>query len=109
MRKSEPSAVNEAICDMLEALHSAGKIDSETYREQLAQHGGLDRLPPQLSAADFKAIRQKLSVSQRQLAELIHVSLSSVVKWESGKNRIPATIALLMGILNKNGLAVLSV
>ena len=33
MRKSEPSAVNEAICDMLEVLHSAGKIDSETYRE----------------------------------------------------------------------------
>ena len=109
MRKSEPSAVNEAICDMLEVLHSAGKIDSETYREQLAQHGGLDRLPAQLSAADFKAIRQRLCVSQRQLAELIHVSLSSVVKWESGKNRIPATIALLMGILNKNGLAVLSV
>lgn len=109
MRKSEPSAVNEAICDMLEVLHSAGKIDSETYWDQLAQHGGLDRLPPQLSAADFKAIRRKLSISQKQLAELIHVSLSSVVKWESGKNRVPATIALLMGILNKNGLAILSV
>lgn len=109
MRKSEPSAVNEAICDMLEVLHSAGKIDSETYRDQLAQHGGLDRLLPQLSAADFKAIRRKLSISQKQLAELIHVSLSSVVKWESGKNRVPATIALLMGILNKNGLAILSV
>lgn len=65
MKKYETNAVNEAICDMLEALHSAGKLDSETYRAQLAQHGGIERLPPQLSAADFNAIRQNLSVSQR--------------------------------------------
>ena len=109
MKNQDSVAVNKAICDMLVVLHSAGKIDSETYRDQLAQHGGLYRLPSQLSAADFKAIRRKLSISQKQLAELIHVSLSSVVKWESGKNRVPATIALLMGILNKNGLAILSV
>ena len=88
VKNQDSVAANKAICDMLEVLHSVGKIDSETYRDQLAQHGGLDRLPSQLSAADFKAIRQKLSLSQRQLAELI---------------------PLLMGILNKNGLAVLSV
>lgn len=109
MNTAKKPAVNEAICDMLEVLHVVGKVDSEMYRSQLVQHGGLARLHAQLSAAEFKAIRLKLNVSQRQLAELIYVSQSSIVKWESGKNRVPATIALLMGILNKNGLAVLSV
>lgn len=54
MPENEKFAVNDAICDMLEVLHSAGKISSDTYREELIRHDGEKRLPKELLAEDSK-------------------------------------------------------
>lgn len=54
MSENEKFTVNDAICDMLEVLHTAGKISSDTYREELIRHGGEKRLPKELLAEDSK-------------------------------------------------------
>ncbi len=49
-----------------------------------------------MTAAEFKAAREKLGFTQIALAHHLQVSLPTVKAWEGGANRITGPTALLM-------------
>lgn len=49
--------------------------------------------------ADLRARRAALKLSQRELAELLGVSKSTISHWEIGKQKIPPYVALALDAL----------
>jgi DNA-binding transcriptional regulator YiaG len=47
------------------------------------------QLPRRLKAAEVRFLRKELSVSQRQLAEILEVEELTVGRWERNQNEIP--------------------
>nr|WP_294468402.1 helix-turn-helix domain-containing protein [uncultured Sellimonas sp.] len=52
-----------------------------------------------VSAEEVKAIRQRLHLKQRELADLMNVSVKTVEHWESSKGTVKGAAAVLLGIL----------
>ena len=80
----------ESIHSSASDLHAVGAIGKQTMRE----YDELCIEPPrELSARTIKRLRESLNMSQPIFARRIHVSPSTVAKWESGANK-PSGIAL---------------
>ena len=59
-------------------------------------------VPDGISGRDIKNIRQKLSMTQREFAELLGVSVKSVERWEPGEKSVTGPIVLLLRLLDDN-------
>lgn len=51
---------------------------------------------------DMKRIRKKLDITQKELAELIHCSKSTVERWEMSEEPIRGPVAFLLKLLEKH-------
>ena len=54
-----------------------------------------------LTKAEVKAIRKKLGLRQNDLAELMHISVKTVERWERDENMITGPAAVLLRILDE--------
>lgn len=62
-----------------------------------------------ISAEDIRKFREKNDLSQTALANMLHVPVKDVIKWESGKKKVVGTASVLLYLLIqkpelKNGL-----
>lgn len=53
-----------------------------------------------LEGNEIKTIRKKLKMTQAEFAELVHVSVKTIERWESSKKPITGPIVTLVKILN---------
>ena len=90
-------ALSESINDLNEILYSQKLIDKKEYERVSA------RFP--LVAVSTEMDGPKLS--QAALGQLLGTSVSTISKWECGKNPIIPSVIVLMNVLDKHGLAVL--
>ncbi|MDP2026466.1 DNA-binding transcriptional regulator [Sulfuriferula sp.] len=44
-----------------------------------------------MTSIELKAMRQSLSLSQRECAEMVHITLNAWQKWESGERPVNKT------------------
>lgn len=57
-----------------------------------------------MTPAELKAARTRLGLSQTRLAALLGVEQSTVWRWESGENHVPAPVAAFMRhLLDEHG------
>lgn len=56
----------------------------------------------ELTAADIKAVRGKLKLTQAEFAQLVNVSQKTIERWEVSDNPITGPIVTLVKILNEN-------
>ena len=105
MAKKYRSEAFAAIHETMEGLHEVGAIDKQTMREF---DESCLAVPPEISAADIKRIREQAHVSQPVFARYLNTSESTVQKWEAGTKR-PSGMALkLLAVVEKHGLKVLA-
>lgn len=57
---------------------------------------------PKIDGEYVKALRNKLGLSQWLFAQLMHVSVKTVEKWEQGKNPVTNGNAVAMVLLNND-------
>ena len=58
-------------------------------------------LPEYVTAEDIKSVRKKLGLTQKNFAELIGCSKSTVERWESGSETVSGPIVLLLRYLER--------
>jgi putative transcriptional regulator len=84
------------------------RIDATTEAE-IAQQIAEDAAEARRDAAEhLQCIRQRLGLSQEQLAEKIHVSVVSIRNWEQGKRYPTGAARALYRILDKQPEAALA-
>ena len=59
-------------------------------------------IPDFVTAEEMKQIRKKLDVTQKELAELIHCSKSTVERWEMSEEPITGPVAFTLKLLEKH-------
>lgn len=59
-------------------------------------------IPDYVTAEDMKRIRKKLDVTQKELAELIHCSKSTVERWEMSEEPVTGPVVFLLKLLEKH-------
>ncbi len=52
-----------------------------------------------MNAQDIRNLRQRLNLSQQELASRLGVAVATVHRWETGKNPIPPYLALALAEL----------
>lgn len=57
--------------------------------------------PEYIFAKDIKNVRNKLGLTQKEFAQLVNASKSSVERWESSEDKIVGPICLLLKMLDK--------
>lgn len=95
-------ALRESINDINEILYAQKFIDKKEYERVSAQFPMAE-----MDGRQFAQIRRKLNLSQAALGQLLGTSVSTISKWECGKNPIIPSVIVLMNVLDKHGLAVL--
>jgi putative transcriptional regulator len=84
------------------------KFDATT-EEEIAQQIAEDEAEALREAAErLQSIRHRLGLSQEELAERIHVSVTSIRNWEQGKRYPTGAARALYRILDKQPEAALS-
>lgn len=58
-------------------------------------------IPDSITAAELKEIRQQFGFTQKEFAEFLHCSKSTVERWEASKEELTGTICLLISMLRK--------
>jgi putative transcriptional regulator len=93
---------------MLEAMHETA---SDLYRLGFIDKRKMDRMnflclgtTPDYDAGKIKALRERLSLSQTVMADVLGASPSTVRKWESGDKRPSGPSRRLLDILERKGL-----
>ena len=97
-------ALRESINDINEILYAQKLIDKKEYERVSAQFP-MAAVSTEMDGRQFAQIRRKLS--QAALGQLLGTSVSTISKWECGKNPIIPSVIVLMNVLDKHGLAVL--
>ncbi len=59
---------------------------SGTSREEVDERLGREHMPAEMPPAEMKSIRERLDLTQTELAELLGVSKGAVTLWETGKS-----------------------
>ncbi|WP_420226529.1 helix-turn-helix domain-containing protein [Pigmentiphaga litoralis] len=85
----------------MDALLQAGAINKVTMREFQTRFPAPVRA---FSAADIKALRESLNVSQPVFAHHLHTTASTVKKWEQGESRPAGPALKLLNIIADKGL-----
>ncbi|WP_066903097.1 helix-turn-helix domain-containing protein [Millisia brevis] len=95
------SEIVESLRDDLAALNAAGAIDKVTMRE-------FDAICPppvrDFSPADIRRLREGLRFSQPVFALHLHITASTVRKWEQGETQPSGAALKLLNILADKGL-----
>ena len=55
----------------------------------------------EFSGQDIKCIRKKLRITQKEFANLVNVSVTTVERWESGKKSITGPVVTLGKLLKE--------
>ena len=58
-------------------------------------------LPEYVTAKEIKAVRKKTGLTQKEFAQLVNVSKSTVERWERSEEYITGAIVTLLGMLDK--------
>ncbi|KPF42254.1 DNA-binding transcriptional regulator [Rhizobium sp. AAP43] len=95
----------EAIHSAVEGMFQAGTIDKQTMRS--FDHSCL-AIPPDMSPAEIKALREDNRVSQPVFARYLNTSESTVQKWETGAKRPSGPALKLLSLVQKHGIGVLA-
>jgi putative transcriptional regulator len=91
------AAMHETASD----LHKIGLID----KRRMAHYDALCLPPsPEFEAKQIKALRERLSLSQTVMADVLGASPSTVRKWEAGDKRPSGPSRRLLDILERKGL-----
>ena len=99
MKKS--SGILEAVHEQARALHEAGVMPETTMKE----FDALCLSPaPEFSAAEIKALRHRLRVSQPVFAVYLGVTKSTVSQWEQGLKRPRGPALRLLDLADRKGL-----
>lgn len=77
--------------DLIKSLEQAVEI----------KKGNLEAKVTRYEIADVKAIRAKLNVSQKELAEAIFVSVDTVKSWEQGRRNPTGLVSRVLTMLSK--------
>lgn len=99
-------ALRESINDINEILYAQKLIDKKEYERVSAQFP-MAAVSTEMDGRQFAQIRRKLNLSQAALGQILGTSVSTISKWECGKNPIIPSVIVLMNVLDKHGLAVL--
>ena len=99
-------ALRESINDINEILYAQKLIDKKEYERVSAQFP-MAAVSTEMDRRQFAQIRRKLNLSQAALGQLLGTSVSTISKWECGKNPTIPSVIVLMNVLDKHGLAVL--
>lgn len=104
MRNKE---IDEAIDDIADSLLEVKFIDLKEYRKIHSKYTFAASNSGVMTSKQFQKIRGKLNLSQSALGTALGVSTSTIHKWEQGSSAINQTAAVLMRILDRQGLACL--
>lgn len=55
-----------------------------------------------LSGEDIRSIRKKLSLTQKEFAELVNISVKTVERWETGDKPVTGPVVTLVKLLTEN-------
>ena len=98
----------KATSRILEAMHETA---SDLYRLGFIDKRKMERMDflcletvPDYDAEKIKALRERLSLSQTVLADVLGASPSTVRKWEAGAKRPSGPSRRLLDILDRKGL-----
>jgi putative transcriptional regulator len=95
----------EAVHSAASGMYQAGTIDKTTMR-------GFDEtclaVPPAITPADIKRLRESSKVSQPVFARYLNTSESTVEKWETGAKKPSGAALKLLSIVQKHGLEILA-
>ena len=99
------SELLDAIHETAKGLYDAGVMDATTMYEFDALC-----LPPvqELTPQQIKSLRLRCKASQAVFAAFLHVSLSTVQKWESGQKRPNGPSLKLLNLVKDKGLGILA-
>jgi len=70
------------------------KVSFETYEQMKLRHINIEK-----SAQEFKELRKKLHMSQKELAEALRVNTRTLQGWESSRSPINPTAEILLRVL----------
>jgi putative transcriptional regulator len=95
------SRVFEAVHETASDMYRLGFID----KRRMAHYDALCLPPsPDYGAAQIKALRARLRLSQTVLADVLGASPSTVRQWESGDKRPSGPSRRLLDIIERKGL-----
>lgn len=95
------SKIIKSLREDMTVLHEAGVIDEVALRQFDAPSSATVR---DFSAAEIKRLRAALNISQADLARHLHITSSTVRRWEQGASQ-PAGAALkLLNIIADKGI-----
>lgn len=95
---SDPSLFNEITMELREGIaYERGEPPAQPTRPLL----DCAELPA-YSPADVKRIRQNVSMTQRNFANFMGVSVKTVEAWENGRNRPGGSAARLLQLVSQN-------
>ena len=98
--------IAEETHEMATGLLSIGAID----KSEMEEFDALCFAPaPKYDSAMFRALRDRLNLTQTALAAVLNTSASTVQKWEIGAKKPSGPSCKLLHMLDRNGLAALRV
>lgn len=59
-------------------------------------------IPEKLTKEDIKELRMRLKMSQRECAEFLGVSTSTIERWESGKDEVKGPVAVVCSMIKSS-------
>jgi putative transcriptional regulator len=95
----------EAVHSAASGMYQAGTIDKTTMR--VFDETCL-AVPPAITPADIKRLRESSKVSQPVFARYLNTSESTVEKWETGAKKPSGAALKLLSIVQKHGLEILA-
>ena len=100
-KRKTKSPLMEAVHETASDLHRLGFID----KRKMGKFDVLCLEPvPEYDAAQIRALRDQLQLSQAVLASLLNTSISTVRKWEIGDKHPSGPSLKLLNLLERKGL-----
>lgn len=100
-KRKTKSPLMEAVHETVSDLHRLGFID----KRKMGKFDALCLEPvPEYDAAQIRALRDQLQLSQAVLAALLNTSISTVRKWEIGDKHPSGPSLKLLNLLERKGL-----
>jgi DNA-binding transcriptional regulator YiaG len=87
--------------EYLEA-HADDLVDSNEDYEELVNHAKEDEKARKVRAAALQKLRKnKLKLSQSELAKAVGANVRTLQSWETGRQEYPKSVEILMGLMNR--------
>lgn len=86
---------------------AAGMRPAGAFKKAARGERHAPALPPELTPAQVRALRESQGVSRPVFARYLNTSASAVAKWEDGTNRPHGMALKLLALVQQHGLAIL--